>query len=186
VSLSLQLGLVARRLGPDSDTTRILEVAQAELAASLTELRELARGLHPAVLSDHGLPAALDSLAARAPMPVQLTVAAERALPAPVEIAAYYLVSEALTNVAKYADATTATVTVSPEREHLVVEIADDGVGGADPARGTGLRGLQDRVHALGGHLHISSPPAGGTRLRADIPCGLGPTSTPPTPADRS
>jgi signal transduction histidine kinase len=172
VSLSLQLALVSRQLTPDSESKRMLDAARAELAASLTELRELARGLHPAVLSSRGLPAALESLACRAPLPVQLTVDVERHLPAPVEIAAYYLVSEALTNVAKYASATAAAVNVTRHSGRVVVEVIDDGIGGADAASGSGLRGLADRVQALRGHVHVVSPPGGGTRVRAEIPCG--------------
>jgi signal transduction histidine kinase len=172
VSLSLSLALVSRQLTPDSEAKRMLDAARAELAASLTELRELARGLHPAVLSSRGLPAALDSLACRAPLPVQLTVDVERRLPAPIEIAAYYLVSEALTNVAKYAGATTAAVNVTRHSGRVVVEVIDDGIGGADAAGGSGLRGLADRVQALRGHVHVVSPPGGGTRVRAEIPCG--------------
>ena len=138
----------------------------------LQERRELARGLHPAILSDHGLPAALESLTARAQLPVELIVELDGRPPESVEVAAYYLVSEALTNVVKHAHATTARVSVARRGTQLVVEGADDGAGGADPARGSGLRGLIDRVEALGGHLELSSPPAGGTTLRADLPLG--------------
>ena len=174
VALSLQLALLSQQLIPDSETKRLLDAARAELAASLIELRELARGLRPAALSDRGLPAVLESLARRAPLPVRLAVAVERRLPVPVELAAYYLVCEALTNVTKYADATTAAVNVTHQEGRLVVEVIDDGIGGADAARGSGLRGLADRVHALGGHLHLVSPPRGGTCLRAEIPVDAG------------
>jgi signal transduction histidine kinase len=170
VSLAVQLRLLAMDLAPDSDQARLLATAQEQLAASLQELRELASGLPPAVL-DRGLDAALSSVALRAPLPVAVTVDVDQRPGTPVEIAAYYLVSETLTNVAKYAGATTATVTVTREHDDLVVEVADDGVGGADPSRGSGLRGLADRVNALGGSVHVSSPRGQGTTVRAEIPC---------------
>ena len=170
VSLAVQLRLLAMDLAPDSDQARLLATAQEQLAASLQELRELASGLHPAVL-DRGLNAALSSVALRAPLPVAVSVDVDQRPGTPVEIAAYYLVSETLTNVAKYAGATTATVTVTREHDDLVVEVADDGVGGADPSRGSGLRGLADRVNALGGSVHVSSPRGQGTTVRAEIPC---------------
>ena len=139
--------------------------------ASLEELRGIAQGIHPAVLSDHGLPVALESLAARAPVRVALDVALDERLPQQIEVAAYYLVAEGLTNVAKYAEAESATIDVARENGTLVVEVADDGKGGADPDRGSGLRGLADRVEALDGRLRVWSPESGGTRLRAEIPC---------------
>ena len=170
VSLAIQLRLLSMDLAPDSDQGRLLADAQEQLASSLQELRELASGLHPAVL-DRGLRDALTSVAVRAPLPVAVSVDIDQRPGAPVEIAAYYLVCETLTNVAKYAGATTATVTVTREADCLIVVVADDGVGGADPACGTGLRGLADRVDALGGHVHVSSPPGRGTTVRAEIPC---------------
>ncbi|HWT24860.1 MAG TPA: histidine kinase, partial [Solirubrobacteraceae bacterium] len=133
VSLSLQLQLLGMRLEDGSEEARLLAAAQAELAQSLAELRELARGLHPAVLSDHGLPVALRSLADRAPVPVEVEADLERRPPAAVEVAAYYFVSESLANVAKYAAASSARVRVAHEDGDLVVEVDDDGVGGADP-----------------------------------------------------
>jgi signal transduction histidine kinase len=172
VSLSVGLRLVAARLPPDSEEAELLESAREELAASLDELRELAQGIHPAVLSDHGLGVALESLAARTPLRVRLSVAVDGRLPDAVEVAAYYLVSEGLTNVAKYAQASSAAVDVIRHNGRLVVVVSDDGVGGADPAHGSGLRGLADRVEALNGRVRISSPPGGGTRVRAEIPCG--------------
>ena len=141
-----------------------------ELTEALEELRELARGIHPAILSDRGLAPALEAVAARSSVPVQLSAPAER-LPAPVEAAIYYVVSEALANVAKYAQASSVTVEVARTDGRAVVAIADDGVGGADPGRGSGLRGLADRVAALDGRLHVDSAPSGGTRIHADIPC---------------
>ena len=170
VSLSMRLRLLRTRLAPGSEAERLLATAQDELAASLQELRELARGIHPAVLSEHGLRGALESLALRAPMPVELDVLLEDRPPAAVEVAAYYLVCEALTNIAKYAHAETAVVRVARQDAQLVVEIVDDGVGGADPAEGSGLRGLADRIEALAGRLHVWSAPATGTTVRAEIP----------------
>jgi signal transduction histidine kinase len=171
VSLSVGLRLLASRLTPDSEEAKLLEEAREELRASLEELRELAQGIHPAVLSDHGLGVALESLAARTPLHVCLAVEVHGRLPEPVEVAAYYLVSEGLTNVAKYAHAAEATVNVAREDGGLVVEVVDDGVGGADPGSGSGLRGLADRVEALDGRLRVWSPAGGGTRVRAEIPC---------------
>jgi signal transduction histidine kinase len=170
VSLSMMLRLLAARMPGDSEATDLLEQARGELAASHSELRELAQGIHPAVL-DHGLEVALGSLATRAPVRVDLSVRVDRRLPPPVEAAAYFLVSEALTNTAKYAGACTARVDVEWRAGRLVVEVADDGAGGADPARGSGLRGLADRVEALGGGVEVWSEPSRGTRIRAEIPC---------------
>ena len=149
----------------------MLESSAAELELALAELRELARGIHPAVLSDCGLPAALEALANRAPMPVELEEAPTGRLAEPVEAAAYFVVAEALTNVAKYAEATRASVQLRRDNGSLLVEVADDGVGGADAARGSGLRGLADRVSALDGRLEVESPVGGGTTVRASIPC---------------
>jgi PAS domain S-box-containing protein len=172
VSLSLALRLAHARLKEDpAEAERLLEGASAELAQALEELRELARGIHPAVLSERGLAAALETLAGRAPLPVAVSVPDER-LPAPVEAAAYYVVSEALANVAKYAEASAVEISVVRRNGRAVVEVADDGVGGADPTRGSGLRGLVDRVEALDGVLEVESHPGAGTRIRAQIPCG--------------
>ena len=171
VSLSVVLRLVAGRIPSDSPEAELLATARTELNESLAELRNLARGIHPAVLSDHGLEVALESLAARTHVRVTHAVELERRPPAPVEVAAYYLIAEGLTNVAKYAHAGSAEVHVTREHGALVVEVSDDGVGGADPGHGSGLRGLADRVEALDGRLRVWSPPGGGTRLRAEIPC---------------
>jgi signal transduction histidine kinase len=170
VALSLHLRLLGLRLEPGSETERLLLAAQGELAESLEELRELARGLHPAALTDHGLDVALGSLAARAPVPVRLAVCGSGPAPGPAEVAAYYIVSEALTNIAKYARASAAHVHVTRRDADLVVEVVDDGVGGADAGRGSGLRGLADRVEALGGQLVVLSPEGAGTVVRAEIP----------------
>jgi signal transduction histidine kinase len=171
VCLGLHLGLLATRLEPDSEAGRLLAQARGELADSVTELRELAHGLHPALLNTCGLVAALESLAARAPLPVSVTAEVGQRSPAPVEVAAYYVVCEALTNVAKYARAETAAINVARRDRRLVIDVVDDGIGGADLASGSGLRGLADRVEALGGRLEISSPPGHGTTVHADIPC---------------
>jgi signal transduction histidine kinase len=171
VSLSILLRLVAGKLPPDAPETRLLTTARDELTASLAELRGIAQGIHPAVLSDHGLPVALESLAARAPVRIGLHVALDERLPEAIEVAAYYLVAEGLTNVAKYADAQSASIDIARENGMLVVEISDDGKGGADPEHGSGLRGLADRVEALDGRLRVWSPASGGTRMRAEIPC---------------
>jgi signal transduction histidine kinase len=171
IALSLELSLLEQELEADDDTAERLARARQEIATSLGELREIARGIHPAVVSGHGLGVALEQLTARAPVPVRLTVVVDERLPEPIEVAAYYLVSESLANVAKHADATSATVEVSRSHGQVVVEIIDDGVGGADSERGSGLRGLADRVEALGGRLRVWSPSGGGTRVKAEIPC---------------
>jgi len=173
VALSLQLGLAKRRLeeGEDAAAGLMLDAARDELARALEELRELARGIHPAVLTDRGLEPALEALAERAPLPVSLDQMPAERLPAPVEAAAYFVVAEALTNVVKYAEASTAAVRIRRNGSYAVVEVHDDGVGGADPAIGTGLRGLADRLAALDGRLEVHSPPGEGTTVRAEVPC---------------
>ena len=137
---------------------------------ALGNLRELARGIHPALLTDRGLAPALEALARRSPVPVELKVDLPARPPASLESAAYFLVSEALTNVAKYAEATAAHVFVTEADGLLVIEIEDDGIGGADPSRGSGLRGLSDRIAALDGQLKIDGASGGGTRISATIP----------------
>ena len=173
VALSLQLGLAKRRLeeGEDAAAGLMLDAARDELARALEELRELARGIHPAVLTDRGLEPALEALAERAPLPVSLDQMPAERLPAPVEAAAYFVVAEALTNVVKYAEASTAAVRIRRNGSYAVVEVRDDGVGGADPTIGTGLRGLADRLAALDGRLEVHSPPGEGTTVRAEVPC---------------
>jgi signal transduction histidine kinase len=173
IALSLDLSLLEQELGADGGSTgQRLAHARQEIATSLGELREVARGIHPAVVSGHGLAVALEQLTARAPVPVRLQVVVDERLAEPIEVAAYYLVSESLANVAKHANASSATVEVSRTNGVVVVEIVDDGVGGADSERGSGLRGLADRVEALGGRLRVWSPVGGGTRVKAEIPCG--------------
>jgi signal transduction histidine kinase len=169
VALSMLLASARTRVAGDADLEGLLDRARDELQTSLDELRELARGIHPAVLTDRGLEPALRALVSRTPVPVAIEADTER-LPGPVEAAAYFVVSEALQNVAKYAHATRATVAVRRVRGRVVVDVSDDGVGGADAARGSGLRGLADRVAALDGTIAVDSPAGRGTRLRAEIP----------------
>jgi signal transduction histidine kinase len=172
VALALSLRLARGKLEEDPGATgALLDEAMGELAEATSELRELARGIHPAVLSDRGLPAALEALAGRAPVIVEVIETPAGALPAAVEAAAYYVVAEALTNVAKYADARRAEVRVTRDNGRVLVQVTDDGVGGADPAGGSGLRGLADRLAALDGRLDVESPRGEGTTIRAQIPC---------------
>jgi signal transduction histidine kinase len=171
VALSLELGLLGEQLDAAGPARVRLEQARGEIAQSLAELREIARGLHPAVVSAHGLEVALEQLVALSPVPVALVVQVDGRLPEPVEVAAYYLVCESLANVGKYAKASSARVEVLRQGDRVLVEVADDGVGGADTERGSGLRGLADRVEALGGRLRVWSPTGGGTRVSAELPC---------------
>lgn len=172
LSLSLALRMARDRLGPraDPEVVRILDESWREANDAVAELRELAQGIHPAVLTEEGLSAAIESLTERATLPVSGDVSAER-YPPPIEATAYFVVSEALANIAKYSRATRASVNVARRDGTLLVEVTDDGVGGADPSRGSGLRGLDDRVAAVGGRLEIESPAERGTRIRAVLPC---------------
>ena len=170
VGVALLLRTARRRADGDQDLARLLDRSIEELQLGLKELRELARGIHPAVLTERGLEPALQSLAARAPVPVTVEAPGGERLPGPVESAAYFVVSEGLANVAKYSQATHANVTVERANGLVTVEVADDGVGGADAASGSGLRGLSDRIAALDGRLSVHSPPGRGTVLRAEIP----------------
>ena len=172
VSLALSMRMAKNKLREDPDAAeQLLEGAAEELDHALKELRELARGIHPAVLSDRGLPAALDSLAGRSPVPVEVAAAPSGRLPEPVELAAYYVVSEALANVAKYSEASQAT------RAGRARERARAGLGlrrrhrRRRPGRGTGLRGLADRLKAIEGRLEVESYPGYGTTVKASIPC---------------
>ena len=167
VSLALSLRMLQSRLR-DPELAGELESARRELEQALAELRELARGIHPSVLTDRGLGAALEALANRSPVPVELETVNCAALPAPVATTAYFVVAEALTNVAKHARSDHAEVRARVEGGWLTIEVRDDGVGGADAA-GSGLRGLSDRVSALGGALEIDSPPGAGTAIRARV-----------------
>ena len=173
VALSLQLGLAKGKVRKDPDAAEaLLDAARSELAAALEELRELARGIHPAILTDRGLGPALEVLAGRAPVPVTVEAVPTERLPTAVEAAAYFVVAESLTNLAKYAEARGASVRAMRQDANLVVEVQDDGKGGADPAHGSGLRGLADRVAAMDGRLDVVSPPGSGTLVRAVLPCG--------------
>jgi signal transduction histidine kinase len=179
VSLAITLRTARSRLERNPGAVGpLLEQAAQDLETAIRELRELARGIHPAVLSDRGLGAALDALAQRIPLPVEIVAAPAGRLPEPVEAAAYFVVAEALTNVARYAGAGHARVSVTHASGRLLVEVADDGAGGADPAAGSGLRGLADRVAALDGRLDLESSPGVGTTVRAIIPCAR------PSPVD--
>ena len=170
VALAMQLRLLQMQISSDPVAAeKLVSTASEELALSLVELRELARGIHPAVL-DHGLPVALEALTGHCTVPTSLACHGADGLPEAVELAVYFVTSEALANVSKYAQATSASVTVSGHGPRLVVEIADDGVGGADASRGSGLRGLADRVEALGGRLTVLSPPGEGTSVTAELP----------------
>jgi signal transduction histidine kinase len=172
VSIAMTLGLAESKLAGDRETVGpIFDEAKEALSAALEELRELSRGIHPVILRERGLKPALRQLAYRAGVPVELDVLVDDRLPEQTEATAYYVVSESLANVAKYAHATAVRVKVGQTDGRAVVEIADDGVGGADGARGSGLRGLRDRVEALGGQFSLASPPGRGTIVRAEIPC---------------
>lgn len=171
VTVLLSLRLAQSKLPSDTElSTQLLSTATEELALALEELRELARGIHPAVLSERGLTIALESLARRSPFPVEILEVPQERLPEQVEVAAFYVAAEALTNVAKYAQASHATVRVRCGAGTVSVEIADDGVGGADPAAGSGLAGLADRVAVLDGTLDVTSKAGEGTMVRAVIP----------------
>ena len=175
VALALELRAAQRRLGDDLQpgVDDVLADAVAELQLAVGELRELARGVHPAILTEEGLSAALESLADRTPIKVTLAAAPTGRLPPEIEGAAYFVVCEALANTVKHADATSVTISAVSRNGSLVVEVSDDGVGGADIATGTGLRGLADRVEAHGGSLQVESVPGHGTRVIGELPCAL-------------
>jgi signal transduction histidine kinase len=194
VTLALALRTARSRLDRDpQEAGALLDAAAHDLDAAIRELRELARGIHPAILSDRGLGAALEALAQRMPLPVEIDALPAERFPASLEAAAYFVVAEAITNVVRYADAGYARVAVVRDGDRLVVEVDDDGVGGADPAKGSGLRGLADRVAALDGRLDVESAPGSGTAVRAVMPVqsmtaeamagGLRPASNHPAPA---
>lgn len=172
VALALELGMLAEKSDTDPATQGRLKRARSEVSESLNELRDVARGLHPAVVSGHGLAVALESLATVTPLEVELKTDGLPRLPEQLEVAAYYVVSESLTNAAKHAQASRVSVELRVDEDTLVAEIIDDGIGGADSERGTGLRGLADRIEALDGRLRIWSAAGSGTRVRAEIPCG--------------
>ena len=170
VSLALILGRLESRVEPNSAATGELEVARAELDAALEELRELARGIHPSILTDRGLEAALSAVVGRATVPIELDIDSCGTLPLAVQTTAYFVILEALTNASKHARSDRIDVRVAVGEGHAMVEVRDDGGGGVDPARGSGLSGLADRVSALGGTLEIESPVGAGTTIRARIP----------------
>jgi signal transduction histidine kinase len=169
INLRMARGLVTSNV---QDAVALLDASLEELHEATRELRELARGIHPAVLTDRGLEAALNGLAGRSPVPVVLVATPHERLPSSVESAVYFVVAEALTNVARYARAQGVRVTVVRSNGNVDVQVSDDGVGGADPAQGSGLRGLSDRVAALDGRLELTSADGSGTTVRARIPCG--------------
>jgi signal transduction histidine kinase len=172
VALAMNLGMAKEKFDKDPASARaLMEEAHREAKQAMVELRNLARGIHPAVLSDRGLDAALSSLAGRAPVPVAVDVQVAQRPPAAVETTAYFVVAEALTNIARHSGASRAAVTVARRNGHLTVEVTDDGVGGADTSRGTGLAGLMDRVQAVDGTLRIHSPSGGPTILTVELPC---------------
>jgi PAS domain S-box-containing protein len=171
VAIALQLRLLKGHVGDDPSAEELVSAVSDQLALSLAELRELARGLHPAVL-EHGLGAALDALATRSTVVTKVNYEPSDRLPEPVELAAYFVACEALANVSKYAQATNVTMRVWRAGPIASIEVADDGVGGADDAAGSGLRGLADRVEALHGRLRVVSPPGVGTTVTAELPCG--------------
>jgi signal transduction histidine kinase len=170
VSLALTLRLARLATEDGTKAAMFLDSGIEALKLGLSELRELARGIHPAVLTERGLEAALDGLAARAPVPVTVSADVGTRLPPAYESAAYFFACEALTNVAKYADATSAEISVGLSNGHVVIEVRDDGKGGADPSLGSGLSGMRDRVAALDGALVVDSPVGGGTVVRAELP----------------
>jgi signal transduction histidine kinase len=170
VAVAITLGLAESRLASDPDSAaQLIAQAREEAQLAVKELRELAHGIHPALLSERGLGPALDALAARAPVPVQVSGVPEARLRPPVEAAVYYVTAEALTNVAKYAHASAAFVHLSVDDDRLRLQVGDDGRGGAEPT-GTGLRGLCDRVDALDGSFEVESPPGAGTTVTVEIP----------------
>jgi signal transduction histidine kinase len=173
-ALALDLGMAREKLESDAPAARALVTrAHDEAKATLVELRQLVRGISPAILSDRGLDAAISALAGRCPVPVAVDTNLKRRLPEVTEMTAYFVVAEALTNVARHSDATDARVTVRDTGDVLRVEVWDNGSGGADASDGTGLAGLADRVSAVDGRFRVDSPPGGPTNIRAEIPCAL-------------
>jgi signal transduction histidine kinase len=173
MALTMTLRLAREKLDAEpAASAELLDEAMEELAAATAELREFARGIHPVVLSDRGLAAALGGLAERSPVPVEIAAAPGERLPMPIESAAYFVVAESLTNVARYSGADSATVRVERRNATLVVVVPAEGAGGADPEAGTGLRGLADRVAALDGSFVVRSEAGRGTTVEARIPCG--------------
>jgi signal transduction histidine kinase len=175
VAVAVTLGLAESQLESDPEgAARLIAQAREEAQLAVKELRELARGIHPALLSERGLGPALEALARRAPIPVTVSGVPDVEICHPIESAAYFCTAEALTNVAKYAHASTASVELSVDDDRLRLEVRDDGIGGADPSIGSGLRGLHDRVDVLDGRLEVDSPPGGGTTVRIELPLERG------------
>ena len=173
VALAANLGAARQKLDDDPEAARqMVADAHDESKAALREIRDLVRGIHPVILEDRGLDAALSAVVARSPIPVELDVDVAVRPPAAIESAAYFVVNEALANVARHAHATTAQVSIARAGNRLVIEVRDNGQGGADPTRGTGLQGLRDRVAGLGGTIYVISPPGGPTTISVELPCG--------------
>jgi signal transduction histidine kinase len=170
VALALELKVLRNRVGENDEALKLIDGIEQKLGAALDELRALGRGIHPGILTDRGLAAALEALVTRAPLPIVREIDLPERPPSSVEAVGYYVVTEALTNVLKYAKANEATVCARYDGEDVVVELQDDGVGGADEREGSGLQGLRDRVAALDGELTVISPPGEGTLIRARIP----------------
>jgi PAS domain S-box-containing protein len=171
VTVALTLRMIKARLDDDPEAASgLLDEAIANLAEATAELRELARGIHPGMLTEKGLATAVAVLAGRAPVPVEVNCSLSERLPEAIEAAAYYVVAESLTNVARYSKATKATIRIARQRECALVEVEDDGIGGANPDAGSGIRGLIDRIDALDGSLDVRSEPGKGTRIQARIP----------------
>jgi signal transduction histidine kinase len=169
----MDLGLAREKMASDPEMAgQLIAEAHEESKRAMAEIRDLARGIHPAVLTDRGLDAAISALAGRSPVPVTVDVCLSERLPETVESTAYFIVAEALTNIARHSQATEASVILKREGDILSIDIVDDGVGGADPTRGTGLNGLRDRLAAFDGTLTVNSPEGGPTRVHAEMHCG--------------
>jgi signal transduction histidine kinase len=173
VSLAMELGLAREKLASDPEAARkLIDASHEDAKLVLSDLRDLVRGIHPAVLTDRGLDAAISAIAGRSPIPITVDITLNERLPEEVEGTAYFVVVEALTNVAKHSGATSASVAIRRQRGWLRLVISDNGRGGADLAKGSGLRGLRDRIHALDGTFALQSPAGKGTTLMVEIPCG--------------
>ena len=172
LSIGLALQLARKEVCDGTQAAELLEESGSELEAAIGELRNLAQGIHPTVLTEQGLGPAVTALARRLAVPVEVNGITAGRLPAPVETTAYFLICEVLQNTVKHAQAGQARISVAQADGLVQVEVSDDGIGGADPTAGSGLRGLADRVEAVGGRLSVESPPSGGTTVRAELPCG--------------